>query len=124
MDLEAQANKLSEEEDALEDTLCSAMLSKKLKSIKRTNGLMVIAGQKHEFFIKPESKEVFFKHLKANGDGGLMTTSVNYQTLQGFMNNLLDKANSGMKADEKKIERLKEYLDERTRNKITVRGLK
>jgi len=115
---EKVADDISAKEDQLEDTLCTAMVSRKLKSIKRTSGVMVIAGQKHEFFIKPESKELFFKHLKTSGDEGLITTTVNYQTLQGHMNRLLE---SGA---EKKVLGLKKFLEERTRNQLTVRGLK
>lgn len=114
---------ISAKEDQLEDTLCTAMVSRKLKSIKRTSGVLVIAGQKHEFFIKPETKELFFKHLKSSGDGGLITTTVNYQTLQGHMNRLLERA-AAEKPIEKKVLGLKKFLEERTRNQLTVRGLK
>lgn len=121
--MQEQVDKLEEQESSIEDTLCSVMLSKGLKSIKQTDGIMVIAGQKHEFFIKPESKDGFFKHLKTTGDEGLITTSVNYQVLQGFMNGLLKKVQAGSKEETKKLDNLKKYLDERTRNRITVKGL-
>lgn len=123
MKLEAQVDLIEKKEEELESTLCTVMISKNMKSIKRTNGIMVIAGQKHEFFIKPETKEDFFKYLRKSGEGYLISTSVNYQTLQGHMNRLLEKSLIE-KSAEKTVKALKPFLDERTRNQLTVKGLK
>lgn len=123
---ESMLEKAKEDISKLEGNLCTVMLSKEMKSLRLTNGILVSVGEKLEFFIDPEKKVAFFKHLKKINEDGMITTQVNYQTLQGYMGGFMKqlKNETISKQDQKKFDKLKTFMNERKRNTASVTGLK
>lgn len=128
----AAVKKLEETEEAIEASLSKQMIAKNLKSIRRKDGILLTSMVSESFYIKGECKENFFGVLKTYPDDkNLIKEEMNWKTLQGYMETLLDVVNAKEFPDlqrqeevKKKYAMIKDFLMIEERKTIKATGLK
>lgn len=116
----------------LEQQLSSILISKNLKSLKTDDGVTLTSVTKKEWYVKSDLKTEFLDDIRKIGDGDLIKSDVNWQTLQSTINlyeSSVKKKNEGNATDidiemAAKFDTLEKYLDQKDKRQIKVTGIK
>lgn len=127
--LEKKIEEKKSSEKQIEESLITQMIASGQKSFKLKSGENIICKNSSIFYISPEKKDTFFTMLKKTGQGSLLKTDINYQTLQAIMKNLLFNMENAetlikKKGAEKIYNEYLKYLEKKDKRIISVLGLK